>query len=71
VDQSLDGQTLVAELANWAVTLGGGDVVVLHAHAYSREGDEYVFTVLMEGTPHYEVAIAKFPVGIVSNIIGG
>ena len=63
--------TLAVELGDWDITLRTGEVVALHAHNYSQVGDQYVFNLLMEGTPCYQVEIARFPIEIVSEIRGG
>ena len=62
---------LAGELGTWEVVLSGGGVVRLRAHAYSQEQDEYVFVALAEGTPRFEVELARIPVAIVAKLHGG
>jgi hypothetical protein len=71
VDERPELPTLAVELGDWDMTLRSGDVVALHAHSYSQEGEDYVFNLLMEGTPCYQVEIARFPVAVVADVIGG
>jgi hypothetical protein len=59
------------ELGEWTITLVTGDQVELAAHAFHREKDAYVFSVLMQGQPGYEVHIARFPKSSVKEIEGG
>ncbi len=62
---------LVHELAQWRVTLTSGELLTVGAHAFSHEGDFYVFTALMEGNPCFEVEIARCPSSIVDRVEGG
>ena len=62
---------LTAELGQWELTLVSGDVVSVRAHGYSVEGDDFVFVALMEGTPCFEVEIARFPASCVKAVDGG
>lgn len=62
---------LGTELGAWEVRLKAGGMVSLAAHAYSREQDDYVFVALAEGTPRYEIELARIPVVLVANIRGG
>lgn len=62
---------LTADLASWEVSLAGGAMVHLAAHAYSQEGDAYVFVALADGSPPYEVILARIPVKLVTKIRGG
>lgn len=65
------GGELVLDLDEWLVTLRDGSVLRLLAHAYSHEGDEYVFSALMRGKPHYEVHLARIPAAIVATVLSG
>jgi hypothetical protein len=65
------GNELVLDLDEWIVTLRDGSVLRLLAHGYSQEGDEYVFSALMRGKPHYEVYLARIPVAIVATVLSG
>lgn len=62
---------LAGDLGSWEVFLAGGGVLRLMAHAYSQVQDEYVFVALAEGTPRYEVELARIPVALVARIRGG
>jgi hypothetical protein len=62
---------LTGDLVSWEVFLVGGGTVHLAAHAFSQEKDEYVFVALADGTPPYEVGLARIPVKLVARIIGG
>jgi hypothetical protein len=63
--------TLAGPPGEWEVTLVSGEVIELLACAYSKEGDEYVFTLLIEAQPRYEIPAVKIPANIVREIQGG
>jgi hypothetical protein len=62
---------LIGELGSWEVSLVGGLVMRLAAHAYSRQEGEYVFVALAEGTPPIEIELARIPITLVAKIRGG
>ena len=62
---------LASEPGTWQVTLLDGGVLTVTAHGYSEEGDVYVFSLLMEGQPCFEVDILRIPANLVSKIRGG
>lgn len=61
--------TLTLELSKWEVRLKSGEVIVLFSNSFSREGEEYVFDILMEGSPNFLVDVARVPVDLVDNIL--
>jgi len=60
---------LTDELAQWEVTLVSGEVVLVAAHGYGEDEDDYTFSALMVGTPHFEVHLARFPRTAVRRIL--
>jgi hypothetical protein len=62
---------LTGELGTWEVQLVGGGNMHLKAHSYTRQQDAYVFVALAEGSPRYEVELARIPVTLVQRIRGG
>jgi hypothetical protein len=62
---------LASEPGTWHITLATGSDIEATAHGYSKEGDFYVFSLLMEGKPCFEVDILRIPVTLVSKIRGG
>lgn len=62
---------LVFEPGQWTVTLTDGAHLQVAADGYGREGDMYVFSLLMEGELNFELDVAKIPVSSVSQIRGG
>jgi hypothetical protein len=62
---------LAAELGTWYVTLVIGSDIDVSAHGYSKEGDFYVFSLLMAGEPCFEVNILRLPVNLVSKFRDG
>jgi hypothetical protein len=69
--ERLSGPKLTSDLDYWEVTLTGGDVVRLRAHAVKESAEGYVFSALMEGSPHYEYELARFPREVVQDWQGG
>jgi hypothetical protein len=63
--------TITDGLGSWVISLVGGGKLRLAAHAFSRQGDDYIFVVLAEGEPDYEIEIASIPVNLVARIEGG
>ena len=63
--------TIAGPPGEWEVTLVNGEVIELLACAYFREGDEYIFTLLIEAEPRYEIQAAKLPASLVLRIQGG
>jgi hypothetical protein len=62
---------LVSELGTWHITLVTGNDIEATAHGYSKEENDYVFSLLMEGEPPFEIDVLRIPVDIVSKIRGG
>jgi hypothetical protein len=62
---------LASEPGTWHITLVSGGGIETTAHGYSKEGDLYVFSLLMEGRPRFEVDVLRIPVNVVSKIRGG
>ena len=62
---------LAGELGSWEVSLVGGGILHLAAHAYSQDQGEYVFVALAEGDPRYEVELARISKSLVARIQGG
>ena len=62
---------LTSELPSWELQLVNGEVIRLKAHAYSHDQGTYVFVALMEGTPCYEIELARIPVNLVKSLRGG
>ena len=62
---------LASEPGEWRVTLTSGETIQLLAHGYSMEEDEYVFSLLMDGKPPFEVQAARLPRSIVRAVEGG
>ena len=58
-------------LGDWAVTFTSGDVLRVTAHAYELRDDEYVFSILMRGSPGYYIDLIRIPVGLVAEVEGG
>lgn len=65
------GLRLASEPGRWQVRLAGGETIQLLAHGYSIEGDEYVFSLLMDGTPPFDVDAARLPRSLVREVEGG
>ncbi len=61
---------LAAEPAIWKVTLNSGETLSVLTHGYAVEGDEYVFTLLMEGEPCFEVEVLRIPSHLVAGTEG-
>jgi hypothetical protein len=70
-NDELRGLMLTSELPAWELQLVNGEVIRLKAHAYSHEQGYYVFVALMEGTPRYEIELARIPDNLINNIRGG
>lgn len=62
---------LASEPGQWQVTLSSGELIQLLAHGFSIEEDQYVFSLLIEGTPAFEVDVMRIPVSIVRSVEGG
>ncbi len=62
---------LASEPGKWQVTLLNDNVLTVTAHGYSEEGGIYVFSLLMEGQPCFEIDILRIPANLVSKIRGG
>jgi hypothetical protein len=63
--------TITDALGSWAISLASGGKLRLAVHAFSRQGDDYIFVILAEGKPDYEIEIASIPVNLVARIEGG
>lgn len=59
------------EAGTWQVTLHDGSILVVTAHGYSEEGCYYIFSLLMEGQPCFEIDILRIPSKLISQIRGG
>lgn len=62
---------LALELGEWTITLQDGSKIQLRVHAYSEEGDDYVFSVLMRGRPAFYIDILRIPRASVAEVTGG
>jgi hypothetical protein len=62
---------LTDDLDSLEVRLKSGDVVTLRAHGVTERNDAWAFVALMEGTPHYEYELARFPARVVAEVNGG
>lgn len=62
---------LLHELSDWWITLKDSTVLHLRADGYSRRDGNLVFSVLVKGTPNYEVELASVPEGAVAKVRGG
>jgi hypothetical protein len=62
---------LAAPPDKWEVTLHTGDKLQVMAHAYSVEGPDHVFSLLMEGAPRFEVPVLRVPSEIIQSVFGG
>ena len=60
--------TIWGPLGDWAVTLTSGDVMRVTAHAYHVSDDEYVFSILMNGSPAYYVDLIRIPTALVTEV---
>jgi hypothetical protein len=63
--------TLTGEPGVWQVTLLDGHILDVVAHGYSQEKQLYVFSLLMEGSPPYELDVLRISSEIVLRIRGG
>jgi hypothetical protein len=59
------------EPGHWEVILHEGATVRVRADAFWEDGDDYVFVVLMEGTPRYDFEVARIPKVAASEPNGG
>lgn len=55
----------------WEVTLKDDQKVSVRATAFGEDGDDWVFVILMEGDPHYELEVARFPKSAAAEPEGG
>lgn len=62
---------LVGEPGLWELFLANGNTLIVAAHAYSKQDGIYVFNMLMEGIPRFELDVLRIPVSMVSQIQGG
>lgn len=62
---------LTGDLGSWELSLKDGTRLTVSAHGYSEEGGTYVFSMLMEGQPCFELDVARIPVAVVDTIYGG
>lgn len=51
---------LASEPGRWQVGLTMGGSIHLLAHGYSIDGDDYVFSLLIDGMPPFEVDVVRF-----------
>ena len=62
---------LASEPGRWVVTLAGGHDAQITASGYSENDGDYVFSMLIEGTPPLDVEVVRLPSDLVENISGG
>lgn len=62
---------LASEPGRWQVVLKAGVTIHLLAHSYSINGDDCVFSLLIDGMPAYEVEVVRLPGSIVASVEGG
>lgn len=62
--------TLAFTPGRWTVELVSGGTAYVHADGYSEEDGEFVFSVLVEGSPNFEFHVARLPVAIVAEVFG-
>jgi hypothetical protein len=62
---------LVHEPGRWAIELNFGGTIVVNAHGFTEETNAYVFSLLMEGTPCFEMEVLRIPRPLVKSIEGG
>lgn len=70
-DDNADELRLVSSPGEWDISIETGFQVHVRAHAYAETGDDIVFVLLMEGTPCFELEVARFPRSSVVDIEGG
>lgn len=70
-DEARSGMRFAAEPGRWEVTLTIGETLHVLADGYSLRGEEYVFTILIEGRPPFEVQILRLPHHLVRSVYGG
>jgi hypothetical protein len=63
--------TICGDLSDWELSLVGGGVIRLRAHGYSKEHEEYRFSMLMDGQPRFIVEVFRIPYRLVSKVRGG
>lgn len=62
------GPTLSMDLSPWEITLHTAEVLKVHAHAYGRDGGDYVFEALVEGDPRKTLELLRIPQKLVAKI---
>lgn len=67
-DQFRPSMQLAIEPDVWRVILNNGEELRVLTHAYAVEGGDYVFTLLMEGNPRFEVEVLRIPAHLVASI---
>jgi hypothetical protein len=69
----MDGNHLCicGDLSDWEVTLLDGTVIRLRAHGYEKEEEFCIFSILMHGSPRFEVEVARFPRVVIDKVRGG
>jgi hypothetical protein len=65
------GTRLASEPGQWEITLVTGEVIWLLAHGFAEDDEHYVFSLLMDGEPPFEVDSARLPASIVTLVDGG
>jgi hypothetical protein len=71
METDITEQAVWGPLGEWAVSFTSGDVVHVMAHAYEVRDDQYVFSILMRGSPGYCVDLIRIPVALVAEVEGG
>lgn len=54
---------------DWVVTMNDRSTVQIRAHAYGREDGCFTFTILMQGSPRFEVEVARFAISEVATVL--
>ena len=63
---------ICGEPDTWFITLKpDGHLLVLHAHGYHQENGAFVFSLLMEGKPRFEIEVLRISAEIVADVVGG
>jgi hypothetical protein len=57
-------------LTEFPIELAGGQIVTIWATSYHVQERDYVFSVLMRGSPGYDVDIARIPADAVARHVG-
>jgi len=58
------GGELAGDPRLWTIDLRNGSPITVMAHGYSIESDDVVFSVLLRGTPNFEVESLRIPLAL-------